>query len=241
MTTFAALGIPFPLFEGPVDEAAEYAGAGHCFACAADQPHCFTLGIGAAVIVPCPRCATPNGLDADDRANGRCRKCRAIVRFPEVDAEAVAVCHACLRAGRAAMTKNMTIGMVAWDDLLEALAPGRPILPTDASGMVPLEAAPRKPPLPLDAMQDLLQTPSYVTWQEEQWELCCSRPMVYLGRWTPRDFDAAASSGDGRALFAAILQNPDDDLWKDAMSDSTGIYVFRCPTCGRKTANWDLA
>src|SRR5260221_57276 len=120
MTTFAALGIPFPLFEGPAEEASEYAGAGHCFVCAREQPHCFELGTGTAVILPCPRCGTTNGLDADDRADGRCRSCRDIIRFPEVRGEKLVVCHACLRTGHAALTKDTPLGMISWEEALDA-------------------------------------------------------------------------------------------------------------------------
>jgi uncharacterized protein CbrC (UPF0167 family) len=219
MTTFATLGIPFPLFEAPVDEASEYIGAGHCFACAGEQPHCFELGIGAAVILPCPNCGTANGLDADDREDGRCRSCRALVPFPEVEEENLLVCHACLRAGHAALKKDTTLGMISWEQALD----------TDA-------ARPSR-----EAVLELLRTPTYVTIQGEQWELCCERPMVYLGQWTQDEFNAAAPDGDGQTLFDEIVEEPEDGLWEDDLHDSAGIYVFRCAACGRKTANWDVA
>src|SRR5260221_1939966 len=241
MTTFAVIGIPLPLFEAPLEEASEYAGAGHCFACASEQPHCFELAIGAAVILPCPRCGTTNGLDADDRADGRCRSCRAIVRFPEVRGEKLVVCHACLRAGHAALTKDTTLGMISWQEALDA---------ADAIAASPTASAAKPPPNgnrqdaarpSPEAMLELLRTPGYVSTQGERWELCCRQPMIYLGQWTQDEFNAAAPDGDGQALFDEIVQEPEDGLWEDDLHDNTGIYVFRCGACGRKTANWDVA
>ena len=60
MATFADLGIPFPLFEAPIDESSDYAGIGRPAACAAVKDrHCFDLGIGDALIRPCPACGVP--------------------------------------------------------------------------------------------------------------------------------------------------------------------------------------
>jgi hypothetical protein len=241
MTTFAALGIPFPLFEAPIKEAAEYTGAGHCFACDSEQPHCFELGIGAAVILPCPSCGTTNGLDADDRADGHCRSCHAIVPFPDVPGENVVVCYACLRAGQAALTKDTTAGMLSWEEALDAVALDA------ASNAASAAEPPTRPPHGAaghpspKALLELLRTPGYVSIQGERWELCCQQPMIYLGQWTQDEFDAAAPDGDGKALFDEIVQEPEDGLWEDDLHDSAGIYVFRCGTCGRKTANWDVA
>jgi uncharacterized protein CbrC (UPF0167 family) len=226
MTTFADLGIPFPLFDASVDEASEYLGAGHCFACAGEQPHCFELGIGAALLLPCLSCGTANGLDADDGEDARCRSCGASVPFPEAEGETLAVCHACLRAGHAALTKDTTLGMVSWEEAL------------DVTGVQSLHAHAHPSP---KALLELLRTPGYISIQGERWELCCERPMIYLGQWTQDEFDAAAPDGDGQALFDEIVQEPEDGLWEDDLHDSAGIYVFRCGTCGRKTANWDVA
>jgi uncharacterized protein CbrC (UPF0167 family) len=90
-------------------------------------------------------------------------------------------------------------------------------------------------------MLELLRTPGYISIQGERWELCCERPMIYLGQWTQDEFNAAAPEGDGQALFDEIVQKPEDGLWEDDLHDSAGIYVFRCAACGRKTANWDVA
>src|SRR5204862_979 len=107
--TFAQLGIPFPLFEGPV-EGTEYRGLGTCTLCRRPAQHCFRLGIGCAVMLPCPACGTVTGPD-----------------------------------------------------------------------------------------------------------------------------------GDGRALFEEVVQDAVPGLWEDRLHDVTGVYVFRCPACGRLSAHWDIA
>jgi hypothetical protein len=54
MATFADLGIPFLLFEAPTDEPSDYAGLATCRLCGGRNRHCFELGIGDALILPCP-------------------------------------------------------------------------------------------------------------------------------------------------------------------------------------------
>lgn len=46
MTTFAELGIPFPLFEAPTSEASDYVGLSSCRLCEVKSRHCFRLDIG---------------------------------------------------------------------------------------------------------------------------------------------------------------------------------------------------
>src|SRR2546423_840815 len=98
--TFAQLGIPFPLFDAPITDAADYMGIGSCSLCAKPKQHCFELGIGAALMMNCPECGTENGLDAADRANAPCRKCGSSLKFPHINGEIFA-CYSCLRAGEA--------------------------------------------------------------------------------------------------------------------------------------------
>ena len=108
MATFADLGIPFPLFEAPTDEASDYAGLATCRLCGVKDRHCFELGIGDALILPCPSCGLENGLDADDRADAPCRSCGSAVPFPKPlkAKKQLLACYDCLRAGKAAMTRG---------------------------------------------------------------------------------------------------------------------------------------
>jgi len=95
--------------------------------------------------------------------------------------------------------------------------------------------------LPQEMLFELIRTPTYSTIQGEQWEFCCKRPMIYVGRWTQDDFNLNAPDGNGRAYFDQIVQHAVDGLWEDELHDVTGIYLFRCSLCNRKTANWDIA
>lgn len=94
--------------------------------------------------------------------------------------------------------------------------------------------------VPSEMLFELLRTPVYGTWQGEQWQFCCQHPMIYIGTWTPRDFDAYAPDGNGRALFNEVVSDADDLLWRECY-DAQGIYVFRCAHCGRHKAHWDQA
>ena len=238
---FTDLGIPFPLFEAPVKQASEYVGAGTCWLCGMQHPHCFRLSIGADVIVPCPACATENALDADDKVDGTCRTCKAKVPFPKKrDGEAKA-CYSCLRSGRAALTKDTQLGMIRWEETLCGVTHGVPGLNHSDFEMVPKEDDWVGARLPAPMMFELLRTPSYSTIQGERWQFCCRRPMIFIGEWSRDDFFRNALDGDGRKLFDQIVQEPVPALWEDELHDITGIYVFRCPECRCLTAHWDVA
>ena len=135
--TFAQLGIPFPLFEGPSDQATRYCGLNTCSLCGDKPTHCFRLEIGCAVIIACPGCGTENGLDADDRADCPCRVCKQTVPFPELGENEIKACYACLQTGKAAMTKDTELGMISWEQAFEGVTHGLPCLNRDDFEMVP--------------------------------------------------------------------------------------------------------
>ncbi len=83
--------------------------------------------------------------------------------------------------------------------------------------------------VPQAHLVELLQTPSYSTWQGENWLFCCQQPMVYLGAWTADDFERHAGEGKGRALFDVVVPDAVEWLWHHG---GASIYVFRCPACG---------
>jgi hypothetical protein len=86
-------------------------------------------------------------------------------------------------------------------------------------------------------LMELLRTPAYGTWQGEHWLFCCQQPMVYLGDWSPQDFEQYAGVGKGRALFDVVVPDAVDWLWGHG---GAGIYVFRCVACGRLDGHWDF-
>jgi uncharacterized protein CbrC (UPF0167 family) len=244
--TFDQLGIPFPLFAGPVDEASDYCGVGTCSLCGGNNQHCFRLSIGCAVICNCPACGAANGLDADDREDSPCRQCGATVPFPAIDDEEINACYGCLRIGKAAITKDTELGMISWEQALEGVTHGVPGLNRSDFDMVSKETVAKEDDwagarLSPEVMFELLRTPTYYSIQGEQWQFCCRRPMVFLGQWNRDEFTRRASDGDGRRYFEEVVQDTMPGLWEDELHDITGVYVFRCPSCERLTAHWDIA
>ncbi len=239
--TFDELGIPFPLFEGPSDQASEYCGVGSCSLCGSKRQHCFRLGIGCAVMLKCDNCRTENGLDADDREDGSCRHCAATVPFPAIKDDEIRVCYSCLRSGKAAITKDTELGMVSWEQAFDGVTHGIPGLDRPNFEMVPKEDDWVGVRLPQEVMFELLRTPTYSTIQGDRWQFCCRRPMVFIGEWSREEFTHRAPNGDGHRYFAQVVQHNVPGLWEGQLHDITGVYVFRCPSCDRMTAHWDIA
>jgi uncharacterized protein CbrC (UPF0167 family) len=238
---FNDLNAPFPLFEAPVSNASDFHGKGQCSICGRSAEVCFELGIGSALIQPCPKCQTETGLDASDKEDQICKKCGATIYFPPIAEEKVLCCYACLRAGRAAITKDTEIGMISWEQAFEGMTHGRPGLKHPDFELVPTDSDWIRARLPQAVMFELLRTPTYDTIQGDQWQFCCKQPMVFLGEWNREDFHRNAPDGQGHAYFQKIVQGIVPGLWEDNLHDVNGIYVFRCSHCNRMTAHWDLA
>ena len=264
--TFADLGIPFPLFEASADEASNYHGLATCTLCGHPDRHCFEMGIGSDIILPCPRCHTENALDADDRASVFCRNCESPVTFPDYDTP-ILICYQCWRAGNAAFTMDTELGMVTWDHAIQGVTHGAPGLSNPDFEMIKAPEQDAEPDaatvftqdgprgwamtessnawtaarVPTEMLLELVRTPAYATWQGEQWSFHCKQPMVYIGPWEQADFDHHAADGDGRALYMQITDAPFEDLWDEGgeMSDLMYVYVHRCPSCGTLRAHWD--
>lgn len=240
-TTFQDLGIPFPLFEAPADQASEYCGLGTCSLCGEKQQHCFELTIGSCVMRECSTCGTVNGLDSEDRENVACRECGSLVAFPDLGDDDLRVCYGCLRSGKAALTKDTELGMISWEQAIEGVTHGVPGLRRSDFDLVPKERGWVGAWLPEEMMFELLRTPTYATIQGDLWQFCCKQPMVYQGQWLRADFSRLAPDGDGQRFFDQIVQRVVPGLWEDRMHDTTGVYVFQCRLCHRETAHWDIA
>lgn len=240
-TTFNDLGIPFPLFEGPVEDAHEYQGECECSVCGTNHKHCFELSIGCALMVKCKKCGTENGLDADDREDGTCYSCGNSIPFPEIDSEEITICYDCLRTGKGAITKDTELGMISWEQTYSGITHGRPGMDRDDFEMIPTDSDWVGAKLDKSIMFELLRTPTYTTIQGEIWQFCCKQPMVFIGSWSREDFSTNSEDGNGEALFKSIIKNNVPGLWEDQLHDETGIYVFECKRCGAKRATWDLA
>lgn len=189
----------------------------------------------------CPGCGTVNGLHASDRRDCPCRQCKSTIRFPVVGEDEIKACYACLRSGKAAITKDTELGAISWEQAFEGVTHGIPGLNRNDFEMVPKEDDWVGARLPQDMMFELLRTPTYSTIQGERWQFCCRQPMIFLGEWSREQFGRHAPDGDGQRLFAEIVQRNIPGLWEDRLHDITGVYVFRCPSCSRLTAHWDIA
>lgn len=86
------------------------------------------------------------------------------------------------------------------------------------------------------------RTPGYTTWQGNYWYACCGHPAVYLG-------DAGGKDLTGRwkaalpVVFAdneGVLEDLGDDLGELARGESPGVYIFKCPHCGKLGGYFDL-
>jgi uncharacterized protein CbrC (UPF0167 family) len=238
-TTFAQAGIPFPLFEAPVDQASEYAGKSRCSLCGKADQHCFDLGVGTDLMVECPKCGSSTGLDVDDRRPTPCLACKTEVPFPALDADPL-VCHSCLRSGRAALSKDTAYGLVTWKHAQTGITGATPKPLGRDFPTVPAPDGYVASRMPSAMMRELLRTPSYVTIQGEQWQFHCKQPMVYVGAWDQAGFNAGAPDGDGKELFREIVKDAPPELW-DGIGDEVGVYVFRCPKCRKLAAHWDNA
>lgn|SRR5215510_3394153 len=238
--TFHDLGIPFPLFKAPVTDATDYEGRGHCSLCHKEDAHCFQLGIGADVVIRCPGCAAEVALNADNRSAGACQACKRQLEFPDLGPSAILACYSCLRAGRAALTKDTELGMIRHEDALRGVTFGAPDLDRPGFDLVPQSDGWVGARLPTPSMLELVRTPGYSTIQGERWLFCCMVPMVYVGQWSREKFSEMAPDGNGREFFHQTVRDTIDGLWEDQLHDTTGIYVFRCAMCRMYSAHWDM-
>jgi uncharacterized protein CbrC (UPF0167 family) len=94
-----------------------------------------------------------------------------------------------------------------------------------------------------DADKELLEsrTPAYSTWQGVEWETCCGRPCVFLGRAEPGDLrgrwaGAVPSIFSGCQLSAERVEQLIDSMDPES---SPCAYVFQCQECGKLLGNWD--
>jgi len=237
--TFQQLGIPFELFDAPASAASGYAGKMTCSICQASDVHCFKMGIGTDLVLPCGHCQTSVPLAVSEKAAAPCPACGGSVLFPETPVEFG--CYDCLRAHRFSLTKGTELGMIRFIDAVGGVTHGIPGLNRSDFEMVVLNDGWVGARLPREEMMELLRTPDYPTIQDDNWLFCCKRPMTFVGEWSRSDFVNRSWDGNGRAYFDSVVRDPVVGLWEDRLHDITGIYVFRCRTCTKHSAHWDLA
>lgn len=243
-TTFAELGIPFPLYEAPVSlsDDSDYEGVATCCVCGTANVHCFRLGIPADLILPCPSCGADNGVDVHDKAAANCRNCGVSIPYPPGIAtkKEPKICYDCLRAGKAAISKSTEFGTVSCNEAFSGVTGGIPGLRQDQFENVVLDPDEEwvGVRLPEEIMFELLRTPTYGTWQGECWLFCCRYPMTFLGEWRHEHFERRAADGDGEQLYYSVVEDVSPDSW-DALGHGLSVYVFDCKRCGKLRAHFD--
>lgn len=250
--TFAELGIPFPLWEAPAAQSADYVGRTTCRLCWKPDQHCFGLSSGDCLMMECPNCHRETGVDVAEKGQSPCRHCGQAVPFPDLcpwPIGRLACCYNCLRTGRVALTKDTELGMITWESALEGVTHGVPgmekfpgyeivtVAEYEATEFYNAETW-YGARLPIAWMWELLRTPAYHTWQGEWWRFCCGRPMIYTGEWSAEDFIRHAPDGDGAAYFQAVTDGV--ERWDWLVSSALHSYAFRCPHCGRHAAHCDM-
>jgi len=206
------------------------------------------LGTGTDVIHTCGSCkrefAVP--IDEHEGVSVKCPGCAAATPIGPLGDEP-ATCAPCLRHGRAAFTKDTEYGMVRWEDAirgvthgvpgLRAAGPGFALADPDSEGWVGVM-------FPTTVLLELVRTPTYVTWQGDQWLFCCATAMVYLGEWSQAEFTSRAPS-DPQACFREVVEGAQPWMWDHVPgqiqpNSEWGFYIFTCHTCGRVRGHFDM-
>ena len=96
-----------------------------------------------------------------------------------------------------------------------------------------------KAKLPTETLSELTKTPDFITWQGATWLFKGAEPMIYIGEWKKRDFEARCpSTMSPEEYFKQVLRGADSRLWEHA--DSFCIYVFRDRLTGEHSAYYDI-
>jgi uncharacterized protein CbrC (UPF0167 family) len=86
------------------------------------------------------------------------------------------------------------------------------------------------------------RTPGFENWQGNYWYVCCGHAAVFLG-------DASGEDLQGRwksalpVVFAdaeEILEDLQENLDELERGGSPGVYVFKCPHCGKLGGYFDM-
>jgi uncharacterized protein CbrC (UPF0167 family) len=92
-------------------------------------------------------------------------------------------------------------------------------------------------------IEDITRTPHHFTCGDELWLAHCGDFMTYLGIWQPINFERAAANGNGRAIFAQVIDDPESGMLHYSLEDYPAspedreywafpVHVFRCRGCG---------
>jgi uncharacterized protein CbrC (UPF0167 family) len=130
------------------------------------------------------------------------------------------------------MSKGTELGLIRHEDAMRGLTCGVPALKRDDVELVkPSDDSWICARLPVATMLELIRTPGYQAYQDENWLFCCGGPMVYLGLW----------SGERLwRLGPEQVVDPPVDQWLKKPHPYE-LCVFRCRTCKKHRAYWDVS
>lgn len=243
-TYFHDLGAAFPLFSARVEEASEYVGIGDCSITRAESVPCFRLGVGCHLIVRCAGCGADNALCADERDAEMCHRCAELVEFPRKMPEEIVVGYEALRAGRAAISKETEYGMITWElaqcGCTEGEAGARRLRHSERAPMLELSGDRVGTKLNPAVMSELLRTPTYISWQGENWLFDGRTPGVFIGCWSAADFATHAGAQSAEDFFLSVVGSTERWLWSALTTGRVSVYVFRMPGSGALRAHWDM-
>ncbi|MGD2131543.1 MAG: hypothetical protein PVI23_02055 [Maricaulaceae bacterium] len=241
MTTFSDLGIPFPLYQAPIDTCPSYAGAQRCCVLGERRDHCFRLGSGDYLTMECAACGGALYLHPTESPLRvrTCRHCGAPTPDPAAAHDDAFISYEALRAGYAVFTKDTDYGMVSWQELEEGWSHGVPRPAPEGLRSRQSAGGWTQTQLPTDALFELTSTPDFLTCQGAVWLFSGARPMIYVGEWRKADFVAHAPNGrDAKEFFLNVVRDADDETWSYA--DSVFVYVFKDQVTDAYAAYYDL-
>jgi hypothetical protein len=238
----------FPLFAAPIAAASGYIPDGTCSLCGSSGSDRLKLGVGADVVHTCGSCKHQFAVPADEHegAIAKCPGCAADAPIRPLG-DQPATCVPCLRNGRVAFIKDTEYGMVRWEDAIRGVTHGVPGLRGAGPGFTltdPNSDGWVGVVIPTPVLLELTRTPTYVTWQGDQWLFCCATAMVYIGEWTRADFIARAPA-DPQASFLEVVKGAVPWMWDHVPERlqpnwEWSFYIFTCQSCGRFRGHYDM-
>ena len=251
--TFQELGIPFPLFEAPIECSGSFFECDDCSFCGSESVPCFEIE-PEEKIVECFKCEGQSTREWGPTQKAACAQCKSDF-VNELEEEDLRICYPCLREGRAALEKTTELGVVSLREALtgevdlslaftSAMACGfdpeslpKLCLPNLLNGPGTYfsqrldflkKHSSRRPgrlEMAKEDLYELLRTPSFITWQQDFWFFCCQRPMIFIGEWSIADFAKYDGRLNGWRAFKELLGATESDLpvWKSLAGDSDTI------------------
>jgi uncharacterized protein CbrC (UPF0167 family) len=85
------------------------------------------------------------------------------------------------------------------------------------------------------------RTPGYSSWYDPEWQVCCNRPCVFLGRAESSDLRGRWASAVPVIFSRCELSPTRIEQLIDMMDPESSpcAYVFQCRECGALRGNWD--